>query len=55
MILSMGIGREAYYLTMGKQAETLVDIFDNCSSQEYATIEEQKQNLKGYHGGATFM
>lgn len=43
MILSMGRGREAYYLTMGKQAETLVDIFDNCSSQEYATMEEQKQ------------
>ncbi len=46
MILSMGTGRMAYQLAMGRQAggmETLVDIFDDCNSWEYATIEEQKQ------------
>lgn len=45
MIISMGRGQKAYQLEMGKQAkmESLVDIFDACSSEEYATIEEQKQ------------
>ncbi len=45
MILSMGVGRKAYTLTYGEQAKinSLVDIFDICSLDEYATIEEQSE------------
>lgn len=45
MGISMSLGRKAYQLTMGMPAkmESLVDIFDDCNSQEYATIEEQRQ------------
>ena len=43
MILEMGYGRKAYTLTMGKQAEikSLVDIFENCQEEEYASVDEQ--------------
>lgn len=43
MLLGMGSGRKAYSLTMGKQAEMslLVDIFETCKIDEYASIEEQ--------------
>lgn len=43
MILSMGDALEAYELTMGKQAFTkdLVNIFDPCGYDEYASIKEQ--------------
>ena len=45
MILSMGVGRSAYILTLGQQAkkDSLVDIFDQCLLEEYATVEEQLQ------------
>lgn len=45
MILSMGEGRKAYTLTYGEQAKmnSLVDIFDGCSADEYATIKEQSE------------
>ena len=43
MILSMGEANKAYQLTMGKQARMsdLVNIFEPCEVDEYATIEEQ--------------
>lgn len=43
MILSMGEALEAYELTMGKQAfmKDLVNIFDPCEYDEYASIKEQ--------------
>ena len=43
MLLSMGSGRNAYTLKYGEQAkmETLVDIFDSCSKEEYATVRDQ--------------
>ena len=43
MLLCMGVGRNAYTLTYGEQAkmDSLVDIFDSCSIDEYSTIEEQ--------------
>lgn len=43
MILDMGSGRKAYTLTMGEQAKmnSLVDIFEPCQIEEYATVEEQ--------------
>lgn len=43
MLLSMGVGRKAYTLIYGEQAKmnSLVDIFDSCSIDEYATIQEQ--------------
>lgn len=43
MILSMGEATKAYQLTMGKQARMsdLVNIFEPCEVDEYATIEEQ--------------
>ena len=43
MILSMGEAIEAYQLTMGKQARTkdLVNIFESCEQDEYASVEEQ--------------
>lgn len=56
MLLCMGAGRNAYTLIYGEQAKmnSLVDIFDSCSIDEYATIQEQLEyfeewtcNLKG--------
>lgn len=43
MLLSMGVGRKAYTLIYGEPAKmnSLVDIFDSCSIDEYATIQEQ--------------
>lgn len=43
MLLSMGDGRKAYTLQMGEQAKlaSLVDIFEKCDSDQYASIEEQ--------------
>lgn len=43
MILSMGDAREAYELTLEKQAlmSDLVDIFTACEYDEYASINEQ--------------
>ena len=43
MLLEMGSGRKAYSLTMGKQAKmsSLVDIFETCEIEEYATVDEQ--------------
>lgn len=43
MILSMGDAMEAYELTMGKQARSkdLVNIFEPCECDEYASVEEQ--------------
>lgn len=43
MILSMGDAIKAYKLTMGKHALTkdLVNIFEPCELDEYASIEEQ--------------
>lgn len=43
MILDMGTGRKAYTLTHGEQAkmDSLVDIFDSCLLEEYATIKQQ--------------
>ncbi len=43
MILSMGDSIKAYKLTMGKHALTkdLVNIFEPCELDEYASIEEQ--------------
>ncbi len=48
MILSMGTGRNAYVLVRGEQAKmsSLVDIFDSCSIDEYATIGEQSEYFK---------
>lgn len=45
MALAMGMGRKAYTLYMGKQAKTvdLVDIFEKCPLDDYASIEQQKQ------------
>lgn len=44
MILSMGTGRSAYVLTIGRQAtmKNVVDIFEPCPEEKYATIQEQK-------------
>ena len=44
MILSMGEGRKAYKLVLHEQAkmDSLVDIFDECTVDEYSTIAEQK-------------
>ena len=44
MMLSMGAGRREYVLNVGEQAklESLVDIFDNCASDEYFSIAEQQ-------------
>lgn len=43
MLLGMGSGRKAYVLTIGKQAkkDSLVDIFEPCKIEEYATVDEQ--------------
>ncbi len=48
MILSMGEGRKAYELELGKQAkmDSLVDIFAPCLSQEYAIIMAQEEFYK---------
>lgn len=50
MMLSMGVGRKAYTLDYGKQAKTssLVDIFDSCSIEEYATIDQQKDFFENW-------
>ena len=44
MILDMGDAIMAYKLTLGKQAKMsdLVCIFEPCTPEDYATIEEQK-------------
>ena len=43
ILLSMGEGRKVYTLQMGEQAKlaSLVDIFEKCDSDQYASIEEQ--------------
>ncbi len=43
MQLNMGEGRQAYDLTLGKQASNnmIVDIFAPCNENEYASAEEQ--------------
>ena len=48
MLLCMGAGRNAYTLIYGEQAKmnSLVDIFDSCSIDEYATIQEQLEYLE---------
>lgn len=45
MLLSMGAGRNAYTLIYGEQAKmnSLVDIFDSCLMEEYATVKEQSE------------
>ncbi len=45
MILEMGDAVKAYKMTMGKPAKTedLVDIFEPCDLESYATIEEQAE------------
>lgn len=50
MILSMGTGRKAYTLILGKQAvkDTLVDIFDPCLADEYGTIEQQSEFFEAW-------
>lgn len=44
MLLGMGSGRKAYFLTINRQAEmsSLIDIFEACSIEEYASVEEQE-------------
>ncbi len=48
MILSMGVGRKVYELELGKQAkmDSLVDIFEPCLREEYATNMEQEEFYK---------
>lgn len=43
MLLGMGSGRKAYSLVIGQQAKlsSLVDIFELCPKDEYASIDEQ--------------
>lgn len=50
MILNMGVGRKAYTLIYGEPAKmnSLVDIFDSCSINEYATIEEQAEYFENW-------
>lgn len=50
MILSMGAGEKAYTLVNGEQAKksSLVNIFDSCSIEEYATIEEQLEYFENW-------
>lgn len=45
MLLDMGAGKKAYTLIYGEQAKmtSLVDIFDPCAIEEYATIEQQSE------------
>lgn len=50
MLLNMGTGRKAYTLTCGEQAKmnSLVDIFDSCSIEEYSTIEQQLEYFENW-------
>lgn len=50
MLLNMGVGRNAYTLTCGEQAKrnSLVDIFDACLLDEYATIQEQSEYFENW-------
>lgn len=50
MILNMGEGRKAYTLNYGEQAKrnSLVDIFDSCLLEEYATIEQQSEYFENW-------
>lgn len=50
MLLSMGTGRKAYALTYGKPAkvDSLVDIFDSCSIEEYGTIDQQLEFFENW-------
>lgn len=50
MLLGMGMGRNAYTLICGEQAKmnSLVDIFDSCSMDEYSTIEEQSEYFENW-------
>lgn len=50
MLLNMGLGRKAYTLIPGKQAkmDSLVDIFDSCSIEEYSTIEQQLEYFENW-------
>lgn len=48
MILSMGDAIEAYELILGKPAysENLINIFEPCKYDEYASVEEQNDYYK---------
>ena len=50
MLLNMGAGRNAYTLIYGEQAKrnSLVDIFDACLLDEYATIQEQSEYFENW-------
>lgn len=50
MLLNMGSGRKAYTLIYGEQAkmDSLVDIFESCSIDEYATIEQQSEYFESW-------
>ncbi|MSS38715.1 hypothetical protein [Clostridium porci] len=50
MLLNMGAGRNAYTLIYGEQAKrnSLVDIFDTCLLDEYATIQEQSEYFENW-------
>ena len=50
MLLNMGAGRNAYTLICGEQAKrnSLVDIFDACLLDEYATIQEQSEYFENW-------
>lgn len=50
MLLNMGAGRKAYTLIYGEQAKmnSLVDIFDSCWLEEYATIEQQSEYFENW-------
>lgn len=43
MLLGMGAGEKAYVLNLGEQAKmsSLVNIFETCKLEEYASISEQ--------------
>lgn len=50
MLLNMGAGRNAYTLICREQAkrDSLVDIFDACLLDEYATIQEQLEYFENW-------
>lgn len=50
MILNMGTGKKAYTLVYGEQAKmnSLVNIFDSCSIEEYASIEQQLEYFESW-------
>lgn len=56
MILDMGDARVAYRMILGQQVlkEDLVFIFDPCTPQEYATIEEQEDFYHRWYNSFSF-